>query len=159
MKARCTNCGQDIEHVVIIDGAPFGTTCAANKLGLLEMPTWFKGGDWNEAKIKNEVAAKLGAEKFEDVKKVTADFWYDYHVLCKAFYKATAQGNDWKAGFVQSIASQLNYFNLTPKAAKFDDFNDAVNGWGVNDGDFPYMNKAPKSIDSLSDKQKNILFK
>lgn len=157
---HCVACGQFIQNVVIIEGLPYGTTCALNKLGLREFPSWFRGeGDWSLMKAKHEAHMKVLAEGLRTQREVTSRAWPEWLAISRVHVKARRSGNDWLADFTWSIANQLGYHTVLPSnLVGFDNFEEAEKSReGMHD--FPYIYQSPGSIESLSPKQLQILRK
>lgn len=154
----CTTCGQVINEVVIIDGLPYGTTCAENKLGIRQFPSWFKGGDWNKAKDDYDKGQAANKAIFENSRLITSRTWSEWVMLSKAFKREYAKQNDWAANFISSIIRQLGYPS-TLAETKWQSMEDAEKNWSPASGTFLYLYNEPRKIDTLSPKQLSILDK
>jgi hypothetical protein len=152
----CTNCGQYINEVVYIGGLPYGTTCAANKLGFNQFPKWFKGGDWDKAKVNHDFLQQKNEIDFQNRRKITMESWAEWSALSQAINKAYQTQNEWLYNFLTSIIQQLGYCNsLSPNMPS--NFVDAENS---NYKQYiPYLNSTPKKINQLSPKQINLIKK
>lgn len=156
----CTKCGQIINEVVLIDGLPYGTTCAENKLGIRQFPSWFKGGDWNEAKFQHEKTQENLKVEFQKRRKITSDNWQEWLSLSRLYHVSYRNGNNYMADFTSSILSRLGYFgSLGSEISKFNTMEDAEANYKEYMGTFPYLQRHPQRIESLSLKQLNILNK
>jgi hypothetical protein len=155
---NCSKCGQVINEVVIINGKPFGTTCAQVELGIKQFPTWFKGGDWDKAKADYDANAAKQAVEHDERRVITSKAWAEWQALSIAKKDAYAKGNDWLVSFFSSIMEQLGYYTYIAET-KWDTMEDAEKGWQSASGSFPYLNNEPKKIETLSQKQQNILYK
>jgi hypothetical protein len=153
---QCTACGQTITEVVTIDGMPYGTTCAQNKLGIREFPNWFKGGDWNSQKEIFEITAEKNAQAFAEARMITAEFWEEWHKLSSIKDEAYKQHNDWLYEFVGSILTQLGYANSLCNMPST--LEEAENN-SYHKRFICYLYKKPKRISQLSPKQLAILNK
>lgn len=154
----CSTCGQVINEVVIINGKPYGTTCAQNILGIREFPSWFKGGDWDKAKTERDILDAKNADDFSTRKEITAKFWKEWSLLSKAHLQARVNNNDWAVNFLSSIIHQLGYFTILAQP-NFDTMEDAEKGWKETSGSFPYLYNTPKHIEELSPKQQQLIEK
>jgi len=153
----CTTCGQSITEVIMIGGLPYGTTCAERKLGIKQFPAWFNGGDWDKAKANREALDADNAEQFEQSKAITAQAWKEWRAISKAAAIAYRNGNDWAYNFLCSVSNQLGYFTLLSSSLfNYETMQEAEQAHD-NSFSFPYLQKTPKAIHTLSDKQKNIL--
>ena len=147
---HCTTCSQAINEVVIIQGLPYGTTCALNKLGLREFPSWFKVGDWDKAKLNNEELQEKNRLGFENTMRITNECWIEWCALSKAHFEQRGLENKWAEDFIYSISRQLGY-GMFLDHAQFKN-NTWVKGC-------PTKEKEPKRISDLSPKQYDILQK
>jgi hypothetical protein len=156
----CIKCGQSINEVVLINGLPYGTTCAENILGIKQFPSWFKGGDWDEAqKQQNESQLKNAIEQ-DRVENITRQCWSEWVALSKMYHKSYSMRNNFMSDFSESIINRLGYCNpIANELCKYDTMDDAKINHKEWMGSFPFMNRVPITIDSLSDKQLNILNK
>jgi hypothetical protein len=146
----CTTCGQQINDVVIIQGLPYGTTCALNKLGLREFPSWFKVGNWDKAKLSNEELQEKNRLDFENTMRITNECWSEWCALSKAHFEQRGFEDKWAEDFIYSISRQLGY-------GMFLDHSQFKNNTWIKG--CPTISKNPKTIDTLSLKQKSILFR
>ena len=146
----CTTCCQAINEVVIIQGLPYGTTCALNKLGLREFPSWFKVGNWDKAKLSNEELQEKNCLDFENTMRITNQFWDEWCALSKAHFVQRSFQNEWEADFIYSISRQLGY-------GMFLDHTQFKNNTWLKG--CPTNIKSPKKIADLSPKQQQILKK
>jgi len=155
MSIICNRCGQSVkdENAVRIYGKFYGQDCASTILGMKQMPQWFKGGDYDNAKAKHEVdMEKLNAE-YERKKQLTADYYEEWYKLSYLLESTRHSNNEWLYNFVSSIINQLGYFNSLAymDADTFEKYLKC-----------PYctlLHNEPKRISSLSPKQLNILNK
>lgn len=147
---NCTICNQAINEVVIIQGLPYGTTCALNKLGLREFPSWFKFGDWEKAKLSNEELQEKNRLDFENTMRITNECWEEWCELSKAHFEQRGLENKWAEDFIYSISRQLGY-GMFLCHSQFKN-----NNWVIG---CPTMVKTPKRIADLSSKQQDILQK
>lgn len=155
--ATCTKCGQTITEIVNIGGLPYGTTCAANKLGFSELPAWFKGGDWDSAKIEHDNIQAKNILDFDNARRITSEFWDEWQMISQAKNKAYQMHNDWLSDFFSSIIRQLGYSNsLCPNMPN--NFQDAENS-DYFKYSIPYLYNKPKHINELSQKQLNLINK
>lgn len=154
----CSRCGQAIKNIIMIDGKPYGTECATTVLGINQLPSWFKGGDWNKAKIRHETEQANQVEKFSSMKDITDRNWSEWVKISKAEKRAYREGNDWAYKFISSCREQLGYFTCLA-STKFATMKEAEEGWEPSSGSFPYLYHEPKSISELSPKQQSILNK
>lgn len=141
----------------MIDNKPYGTECATTVLGIKQLPSWFKGGDWNKAKLEYDKQAEKNRLHLEERRRITAKHWPDFIRLSKAHLKARVNDNDWGTGFIESIKSQAGFYTLTVEGCKFATMEEAEKGWNAAFGSFPYLERDIKGIAGLSDKQINIL--
>ncbi len=156
----CTTCGQLINQVVIIDGLPYGTTCAENKLGIRQFPSWFKNGDWNEAKKQNDDLCFKNKIKFQEERKITSDTWAEWVSLSRLSHKSYRSNNTFMYDFTTSIIIRLGYFGaLNSEISKFDTMEEAEQNYKEYMGTFPYLPFSPRTIDTLSSKQLDVLSK
>jgi hypothetical protein len=157
---NCIECGQSIKDVVIINGLPYGTTCAEKKLGIKQFPSWFNGGDWDEAKKKQDASQLNNAIEQDRVENITRECWSEWVALSKIYHKSYAMRNDFMTNFSESIISRLGYFNPISKSlCEYGTMDEARKNYMPHMGTFPHMHKAPQQIESLSVKQLNILHK
>jgi len=154
----CTTCNQVINEVITIDGKPYGTTCAERKLGINHLPAWFRGGDWDSAKTKHDKLMLDNSADFARIKEITSRSWSEWIILSKISHKAQREQNDFASNFIESIMSQLGYYTRIANV-KFESMEDAEKGWKEYNGGFPYLNKCPRPISDLSEKQVNLLYK
>lgn len=160
MTAQCTQCQATIKNIVIIDGKPYGTTCAEHILGT-RLPEGFKG-DYNSYKRERQEAHEKSVAEFEKRKEITRKHWGDMIILNRAMWNARDKFNDWEANFVHSIARQCNlevlYLNPDYMKETMDETYEDEN-WNVATGGSTktYFYHEPKWLDDLSDKQKDIL--
>ena len=158
--STCTTCGQLINQVVIIDGLPYGTTCAENKLGIRQFPSWFKSGDWNEAKLKHQKNDEIQKLEFQKQRKITSDTWAEWVALSRLSHKSYRSNNTFMYDFTTSIISRLGYFGaLGSEISKFDTMEEAEQNYKEYMGTFPYLLCSPRTIDTLSPKQLDVLSK
>ena len=146
----CTTCGQQINEVIIIQGLPYGTTCATNKLGLKEFPSWFKSGDWDKAKLSNDELQEQNRLDFENTMRIINECWAEWCALSKAHFEQRGLENKWAEDFIYSISRQLGY-------GMFLDHTQFKNNTWVKG--CPTIIKSPKRIADLSPKQQQILNK
>lgn len=156
---QCSKCGTPIKNVIMIDGKPYGTECATNVLGINQLPSWFKGGDWNEAKLVYEAKAKENAIEFSERKNITSKHWADFIRLSRALRSARKRDNQWEANFIESIKTQAGFYTLTNEGCKFDTMEEAELGWNGSMGSFPYLVREIKGLAGLSEKQIQLLEK
>jgi|688.fasta_scaffold478376_1 hypothetical protein len=156
----CIKCGQSINEVILINGLPYGTTCAENILGIKQFPSWFKGGDWDEAqKQQNESQLKNAIEK-DRVENITRGCWSEWVALSKISHKSYSMGNNFMIDFTESIINRLGYWgSISSSLCKYNTMDEAKINHKEWMGTFPQMYRVPMTIDSLSDKQLNILNK
>lgn len=160
----CTDCGQAIKTVVMIGGLPYGTTCAQNKLGIRQFPSWFSGGDWDAEKIKHdreveEVQSDLRRE-YELSREFTSNAWNEWKLISSVHQIGYVNSNDWLCEFTCSILTRLGYSNvLCSQYFKYEKFEDAERIENLDFSNFPYLRKEAKKIETLSDKQQSILHK
>ncbi len=159
LNCQCTKCGTSIKNVIIIDGKPYGTECATTVLGIKQLPSWFKGGDWNKAKSEQETKESQNKIDFEQRRIITSKNWADFIRLSKASLVARKRDNDFEINFIDSIKSQAGFFTLTSEGYKFDTMEEAEKGWKEYMGSFPYLGAEIKGISGLSEKQIDILEK
>lgn len=158
----CTDCGQVINTVVIIGGLPYGTTCAQNKLGIRQFPSWFNGGDWDAEKIKHdreveEVQSGLRRE-YELSREFTSNAWNEWKLISSVHQIGYVNSNDWLCQFACSILERLGYTHVLESGYfKYEKLQDAEKDINFNHLYFPYLRKEAKKIETLSDKQKSIL--
>lgn len=157
----CTTCAQIINEVVTIDGLPYGTTCAQNKLGIRQFPSWFKGGDWNRAKKQHDADQARWAAAHTAAEKITADCWEEWTLLSRAHLRLRRASNDWAVEFVSSIIDQLGYYMvLTENWTGYATMEEAKKKYNATvHATFPYMFQAPRKIADLSPKQRTLLKK
>ena len=157
----CSTCGQIINQIVLIDGLPYGTTCAENKLGIRQFPSWFKSGDWNEAKLKHQKNDEIRKLEFQKQRKITSDTWAEWVALSRLSHKSYRSNNTFMYDFTTSIISRLGYFGaLSSEISKFDTMEDAEANYKESImGTFPYLPYSPRTIDTLSPKQLDVLSK
>lgn len=154
----CTNCGQAINEIITIDGKPYGTTCGRAKLGLLDFPSWFKGGDWNKAKSDHDKFLSDQESILTEAKSITAEYWEDFKILANSFYKARVKNNDWMQDFIYSIADQMGITHIEVEGLIEGDFEETYKNWNHKLATFPLMYQRPvKKVSDLSTKQINIL--
>lgn len=149
----CSKCGTAIKNVVMIHGKGYGTECATKVLGISQMPTWFKGGDWDSAKSLHDANQAKQIMEFELRKEYTKDSWSDFVRLSNAKKAAYRNGDDWGLNFIDSIASKLGFLNLTSEGCKFKTFEEAQIGWKEYMGSFPYLYRKCSAIVELSENQ------
>ena len=157
----CTTCGQIINQIVLIDGLAYGTTCAENKLGIRQFPSWFKGGDWDKAKRQNDDLRLKNQIDFQKRRKITSDAWAEWLSLSRLSNTSYRNGNNFMYDFTTSVISRLGYFGaLGSEISKFETMEDAEANYRESSmGTFPYLERQPQPIDTLSPKQLNILDK
>ena len=155
----CSMCGVTIKNIVTIDGKSYGTDCATKVLGINNLPSWFKGGDWDSAKLDYDMLYKKRVEDFKLVKQRTSKHWSEYIRLSKALHSASVRGNDWEVSFITSISNQTGLPNLIGREGlKFETMEDAELGWNTSYfGSFPYIERDISGINGLSQKQIDIL--
>ena len=146
----CTTCSQAINEVVIIQGLPYGTTCALNKLGLREFPSWFKVGDWDKAKLSNDELLEKNRIDFENTMLITNECWAEWCLLSKAHFEQRVFQDKWAEDFIYSISRQLGYGMF------LDQIQFKNNTWVKG---CPTISKIPKKITDLSPKQQLLLQK
>jgi hypothetical protein len=146
----CTTCSQAINEVVIIQGLPYGTTCALNKLGLREFPSWFKFGDWDKAKLSNDELLEKNHIDFENTMLITNECWAEWCLLSKAHFEQRVFQDKWAEDFIYSISRQLGYGMF------LDQIQFKNNTWVKG---CPTISKIPKKITDLSPKQQLLLQK
>ena len=156
----CTTCGQIINQIVLIDGLPYGTTCAENKLGIRQFPSWFKSGDWNEAKLKHQKNDEIRKLEFQKQRKITSDTWAEWVALSRLSHKSYRSNNTFIYDFTTSIIRRLGYFGaLGSEISKFNTMEEAEQNYKEYMGSFPYLPCSPRTIDTLSPKQLDVLSK
>jgi hypothetical protein len=146
----CTTCSQAINEVVMIQGLPYGTTCALNKLGLREFPSWFKVGDWDKAKLSNDELLEKNHIDFENTMNITNECWAEWCLLSKAHFEQRVFQDKWAEDFIYSISRQLGYGMF------LDQIQFKNNTWVKG---CPTISKMPKKITDLSPKQQLLLQK
>lgn len=156
---QCSKCGTVIKNVIMIQGKPYGTECATTVLGIKQLPSWFKGGDWDKAKLDNEALNEQNKIDFEQRRLITSKNWNDFIRLSKASLSARKRGNDFETNFIDSIKSQAGFYTLTVEGCVFDTMEDAEKGWKGYMGTFPYLAREIKGISGLSDRQIQLLEK
>ena len=143
----------------MIDGKPYGTTCAEAKLGV-RLPQNFSG-DYNKYAKKQKINHDAQIDDFERRKEITRKAWGDMVSLSKAMIKARRNGNDWEVNFIGSIADQVGLALLRLPEDRIKDTMDATyedENWKLGGGGTrTYYYNHPKGFDSLSDKQLSIL--
>ncbi len=154
----CTTCGQLINEVVTIAGLPYGTTCAERILGIERLPSWFKGGDWDKAQKDRNQTLASNIESLNEQKAITSQSWEEWVALSIAYKKEYAKCNQWASNFLISVIHQLGYFTYIVNT-NWSTMEEAEINWMPCDGSFPYLNKQPRKIDSLSEKQQSIISK
>jgi hypothetical protein len=152
----CESCGQEITNIVMINGKSYGTTCALYVLGIKELPLWFNGGDWDEAKAKHEANLENNAKQFEEARAITSEFWSEWHTLSIIKQEAYNKHNDWLHDFMYSVMLQLGYTRSIPymPTTLEEAENDPYHKYMI-----VYLNKRPKRISELSPKQLAIVNK
>lgn len=155
----CYKCSTPIKNIIIIDGKPYGSECATHILGINQLPFWFKGGDWNDAKMLYEANAKEEVIKFNESKKITSKHWADFVRLSMAYKNARRRSNDWEMNFIWSIKDQAGFYTLVEEVCNFETMEEAELGWKSYMGSFPYLMTEIKGIAGLSDKQIQLLEK
>ena len=146
----CTTCCQAINEVVIIQGLPYGTTCALNKLGLREFPSWFKTGEWDKAKLSNDELFEKNRIEFVNTMSITNECWGEWCLLSKAHFEQRGLQDKWAEDFIYSISRQLGY-GMFLDHIQFDNVS-WVKGC-------PTQSRLPKKIVDLSPKQQLLLQK
>ncbi len=159
LNCQCTKCGTSIKNVIIINGKPYGTECASAILGIKQLPTWFKGGDWDKAKLEQDALDEKNRIAFQEAKIITSKNWNDFIRLSKASVKARNRDNDWEINFINSLSEQAGFYTLTVGGCKFETMEEAEKGWFDGLGSFPYLYSEIKGIDGLSQKQIELLEK
>jgi hypothetical protein len=155
----CSRCGQVIAGVVIINGLPYGTTCAEIKLGIKQFPSWFKGGDWDKAKAEYEKKKAIDGVEHQRMKEITSEYWGDWILVSKIIWKGQRLDNQWLIDFGYSLLTQLGYpyFNDRINFATYEDFC-ASNEFDY--GAWSLLKHIPKKrVSELSEKQKDIIRK
>jgi hypothetical protein len=155
----CTKCGTTIKNIILIGGKPYGTECAETVLGIKQLPSWFKGGDWDKAKAEQEKKTETLKVDFQNRREITRKNWADFIRLSKAQLSARRRNNDWEANFISSLKGQCGFYTLTVEGCKFETMEDAEKHWNSAFGTFPYLSKEIKGISALSEKQINLLEK
>lgn len=156
----CTRCGQSLEHPVFINGVAYGSDCARKVMGLKELPFWFNeksGEDFFVQKQKHEDLQKANLERHEKSVEITRAAWNELYTLSKVYVNFIEQMNDWGMGFVSSIARQLGFHSLLLPESLFSTYDEAISNWKEYMGSFPYLNREPKRISDLSEKQQAVL--
>ena len=151
----CTKCGAHITNIILIDGLPYGSDCAETVLGIKQLPSWFKGGDWDKAKAENDKFQLERAEQFKLVREYTRKHWNDFMRLSIALKKARSYDNVWEINFISSLSEQAGFNNLT-SATEYSTMDEAEKNWKFYNGSFPYLYNDIKGLSALSDKQINI---
>jgi hypothetical protein len=152
MNTTCTKCGQVINEVVIIDGLPYGTTCAERVLGIKELPTWFKGGDWDKAKREREYFEVNRINEYSEAISITSEFWSEWHILSDIYKRAYYQNNNFLTDFMSNIIRQLGYpCSLSEAPINFED--------AKKNPDTILLRSKPKRYTELSPKQLSIINK
>ena len=146
----CTTCCQAINEVVIIQGLPYGTTCALNKLGLREFPSWFKVGDWDKAKLSNDELLEKNRIDFENTMLITNECWAEWCLLSESHWNRRLELDEWGQNFIDSIMKQLGYFRKLDST----EFKNEIWVKGC-----PTQIRLPKKISDLSPKQQLLLQK
>jgi hypothetical protein len=148
----CTTCGQAINEIVIIDSKPYGTTCAERKLGIKKLPSWFSGGDWDQAKKDRELFEVNRINEYNQAILITSEFWSEWHMLSNIYKKAYQQNNNFLSEFMSSIIRQLGYpCSLTEAPINFEDAKKNPNTF--------LLYSTPKRYKELSPKQLAIIDK
>ena len=145
---------------MIINGKPYGTTCAESELGV-RLPKNFSG-DYNKYAEKQAANHKAQVADFERRKEITREFWDDMILLNKAMINARRKSGDWESNFVSSVASQsglrvlyIPEENMKPTM----DETYAEENWNQATGGSTrtYYESEPKGLSSLSERQLEIL--
>ena len=155
---QCTKCGTPIKNIIMIEGKPYGTECATTVLGIRQLPSWFKGGDWNKAKAKYDLDAKKYATDLENALSKMNEYWDEWQMLSKIATRAYRMDNDWLHNFIVSIIEQLGYPNYLP-TNDFKTASEAFANWKPYDGSFPVLYHQPRRISDLSEKQQYLITK
>lgn len=156
---QCYKCGTSIKNVITINGKHYGTECATGILGIKQLPNWFKGGDWDKAKLEKDAFDNKNRQKFEERRLITAKNWGDFIRLSKASLSARRRSNDFEINFIDSIRSQSGFYTLTIEGCVFDTMEDAEKGWKSYMGSFPYLEQEINGISGLSERQIELLEK
>jgi hypothetical protein len=159
MTATCTNCQAHIKNIVMIDGKTYGTTCAEGILGT-RLPKGFSG-DYNAYAKKESVKHESQVAEFNMRKELTRKYWNDVIKVSKAMLNARRNGNSWEENFVSSIVDQSELFILyIPKKNMLDTMDETYeeSNWKpAGGGTRHYFYNEPKGLDSLSERQIEIL--
>jgi hypothetical protein len=163
MTTFCTTCSQEIANVIIIEGKPYGTTCAEAIIGG-KLPHWFKGGNWDTAKNQKDKDHLRQVAEYSSLVELARKAWGDFYRLSMALRKARNRGNDWEQSFIQNIATQCGYMNLFCNNYYTPDYDEseAIHNKKTSNGSWDYYligKHNPKGIAALSSKQLDILEK
>lgn len=154
---QCAKCGTVIKNIIIINNLPYGTECATTILGIKQLPSWFKGGDWDTAKLEHDKHMEQLNNDFERRRAITTKHWDNFIRLSRAMKGARVRGNQWEQNFISSIKTQAGFYTLTSEGCHFDTMEQAENGWKEYMGGFPYLTNDINGIAALSSKQLDIL--
>lgn len=120
----CTHCGQVINEVITIKGKPYGTTCGARLLGFIDFPTWFRGGDWDKAKIDHEAQqARLHADYAARLESIRQN--WDFIKRFSIVYRhARLNENEFESKFLSDMACRYGIQFSKESAYQYDSFED-----------------------------------
>lgn len=155
---NCSKCGQGIKNIVMINNKPYGPDCALVVLGMKSFPVWFKGGDWDKAKIDWDQKTIADKAMWEKYMEYTEGGWGQWIELSKAARKAYAKGDDWACSFMSSILNQLGYSQILP-TTQWETMEEARSNWRSAHGDFPIVTREVGKVEDLSPKQLQIVKK
>jgi len=107
--AHCSRCGRSIKNVVVLDGKPVGTTCAASILGIPVGGLIITGGVVNTAKMQGRdeylVARDAMNEKVSDVMMAARA---QEKVLVVAFWvQLDLNGNEYDSEFWGAVCEDM----------------------------------------------------
>lgn len=155
MNSTCTNCSASIKNVVIIQGKPYGTTCAEKILGK-SLPKNFSG-DYDKYEKEQKIKHEESVSEFNKVKGRTRKYWNQIVRLNSALISCS---NDWERNFVSSIAGQAGLPLIYTPAEYIKETMDQTyteENWPASAGSYHYIYREPKGLDNLSVRQLEIL--
>jgi hypothetical protein len=93
-------------------------------------------------------------------REITSEYWSEWVTLSLAKHNAyqiySRSGKKWGLDFINSIMANLGY-KTDLKITRFKSMEEAELNWEENYGTFPILNKKPKSVSDLTQRQQSIL--
>lgn len=124
----CSRCGQAVKHenLILIYGKYYGPDCAERVLGVKQIPSWFRGGDWAEAKAKHEVDMEALIKDANERRQSMRENWDFVKKFSEAYHRERkyleSTGKEWSVNFMADMARKHGIQMAKEDARNFDTY-------------------------------------